>query len=155
MPRTVKADRGIEVDTGRRRLSLAAGSVRALAGFVLDRERVRSALLSIAFVSRRTIAGMNRRHLGHHGDTDVITFALGRPTPAAPLVGDIYVAPDVVREQARRWRVPVREELARVVVHGVLHAIGHEHPDGEGREHSRMWKRQERWLAAARAEGVW
>lgn len=155
MPRTVKADRGIEVDTGRRRLSLAVGSVRALAGFVLDRERVRSALLSIAFVSRRTIAGMNRRHLGHHGDTDVITFALGRPTPAAPLVGDIYVAPDVVREQARRWRVPVREELARVVVHGVLHAIGHEHPDGEGREHSRMWKRQERWLAAARAEGVW
>ena len=155
MPRTVKADRGIEVDTGRRRLSLAAGSVRALAGFVLDRERVRSALLSIAFVSRRTIAGMNRRHLGHHGDTDVITFALGRPTPAAPLVGDIYVAPDVVREQARRWRVPVREELARVVVHGVLHAIGHEHPDGEGREHSKMWKRQERWLAAARAEGVW
>ena len=155
MPRTVKADRGIEVDTGRRRLSLAVGSVRALAGFVLDRERVRSALLSIAFVSRRTIAGMNRRHLGHHGDTDVITFALGRPTPAAPLVGDIYVAPDVVREQARRWRVPVREELARVVVHGVLHAIGHEHPDGEGREHSKMWKRQERWLAAARAEGVW
>ena len=155
MPRTVKADRGIEVDTGRRRLSLAVGSVRALAGFVLDRERVRSALLSIAFVSRRTIAGMNRRHLGHHGDTDVITFALGRPTPAAPLVGDIYVAPDVVREQARRWRVPVREELARVVVHGVLHAIGHEHPDGEGREHSKMWKRQERWLAATRAEGVW
>lgn len=151
----MKADRGIEVDTGRRRLSLATGSVRALAGFVLDRERVRSALLSIAFVSRRTIAGMNRRHLGHRGDTDVITFALGRPTPAAPLVGDIYVAPDVVREQARRWRVPVREELARVVVHGVLHAIGHEHPDGEGREHSPMWKRQERWLAAARAEGVW
>ena len=85
----------------------------------------------------------------------MITFALGRATPSAPLVGDIYVAPDVVRDQARRWRVPVREELARVVVHGVLHAIGHDHPDGEGRERSTMWKRQERWLAAARAEGVW
>jgi probable rRNA maturation factor len=155
MPRTSTAESGIDVDTGRRRLSLATGSVRALAGFVLQRERVRSAMLSIAFVSRRTIADMNKRHVAHDGPTDVITFALGRPTPAAPLVGDIYVAPDVVREQAKRWRVPVREELARVVVHGVLHAIGHEHPEGEGRERSPMWKRQERWLAAAREEGVW
>lgn len=157
MPRTAKADRsgGIDVDTGRRRLSLATRSVRSLAGYVLARERVPSALLSIAFVSRRQIAALNQQHLGHHGDTDVITFALGRSTPQAPLVGDIYVAPDVVRDQAKRWGVPVREELARVVVHGVMHAIGHDHPDGEDRERSKMWKRQERWLAAARDEGVW
>jgi len=112
-------------------------------------------MLSIAFVSRRTMSAMNQRHLGHRGDTDVITFALGRQTPSSPLVGDIYVAPDVVRDQARRLKVPVREELARVVVHGVLHAVGHDHPDDDGRERSRMWKRQERWLAAARDEGVW
>ena len=155
MPRKPKADRGIDVDAGGQRLSLAASSVRDLAGFVLRRERVKSAMLSIAFVSRRTIASLNKLHLGHRGDTDVITFALGRTTPSAPLVGDIYVAPDVVRAQAKRWRVPVREELARVVVHGVLHAVGHDHPDGDGRERSVMWKRQERWLAAARAEGVW
>lgn len=154
MPRT-PTDRGIDVDTGRQRIALATGSVRALAGYVLERERVKSAMLSIAFVSRKAIAGMNRKHLGHHGDTDVITFALGRATSSAPLVGDIYVAPDVVREQARRWKVPVREELARVVVHGVMHAIGHEHPDGDDRERSTMWKRQEKWLAAAREEGVW
>ena len=154
MPR-ISTERGIDVDAGRQRLSLAADSVRALAGFVLERERVPSAMLSIAFVSRRTMAGLNRRHLGHRGGTDVITFALGRTTPKAPLVGDIYVAPDVVREQAKRWRVPVREELARVVVHGVLHAIGHEHPEGEDRERSVMWRRQERWLAAARERGVW
>jgi probable rRNA maturation factor len=70
-------------------------------------------------------------------------------------VGDVYVAPDVVREQARRLRVPLREELARVVVHGVLHAAGYDHPDGEDREQSTMWKRQERWLASARDQGVW
>ena len=155
MPRTTPTDRGIDVDTGRQRISLATGSVRALAGFVLEREKVKSAMLSIAFVSRKTIAGLNRKHLGHAGDTDVITFALGRPASSAPLVGDIYVSPDVVREQAKRWRVPVREELARVVVHGVMHAIGHDHPDGDDRERSTMWKRQEKWLAAARAAGVW
>jgi probable rRNA maturation factor len=155
MRRTATGERGIVVDTGRRRLSLASNSVRNLAEFVLQRERVNSAMLSIAFVSKRAIAALNRRHLGHHGGTDVITFALGRATPKAPLVGDIYVSPETVTEQARRFRVPVREELARVVVHGVLHALGHEHPEGDGRERSPMWKRQERWLAAARAEGVW
>lgn len=155
MRRTATVERGIVVDTGRRRLSLGARTVRALAEFVLRRERVKSAMLSIAFVSRRAIADLNRRHLGHHGGTDVITFALGRTVPSAPLVGDIYVAPDVVAEQARTLRVPVREELARVVVHGVLHAIGHEHPEDDGRERSAMWKRQERWLSAARAQGVW
>ena len=155
MRRTATVERGIDVDTGRRRLSLATDSVRDLAEFVLDRERVTSAMLSISFVSKRAMADLNRRHLGHRGGTDVITFALGRPVAAAPLVGDIYVSPDVVTEQARRLKVPVREELARVVVHGVLHALGHEHPEGDGREQSPMWKRQERWLAAARAEGVW
>ena len=105
-PRTQKAERGIDVDAGRRRLSLAARSVRDLAGFVLQRERVPSAMLSIAFVSRRQIASLNKEHLGHEGDTDVITFALGRATPSAPLVGDIYVAPEVVRAQAQALARP-------------------------------------------------
>lgn len=147
--------RSIDVDTGRGRSGLAGTRVRDLAGFVLRREKVADAMLSIAFVSRRAIAALNQRHLGHAGATDVITFALDRPSPATPLVGDIYIAPDVVRRQATRYGVPAREELARVVVHGVLHAVGHDHPDGEARERSRMWKRQERWLAAARNAGVW
>jgi len=48
--------------------------------------------------------------------------------------------------------VSVREELARLVVHGTLHVLGHDHP-AKGREASAMWKRQERLLAQAR--GVW
>lgn len=154
MPQT-STRRVVEVDTGGRRLGLAAARVRELAAFVLRRERVPAAMLSIAFVSRQAIAGLNRRFLQHRGPTDVITFALGRPTKASPLVGDIYVAPDVVASQARRLGVPRREELARVVVHGVLHALGHEHPEDARREGSSMWRRQERWLSAARAEGLW
>ena len=148
-------DAAIDVDTGGQRLPLAAKSIRDLAGFVLGRERVRHAMLSVTFLTRRRIAAMNRRHLGHRGPTDVITFALGRPSAASPLVGDIYIAPDVVREQARALTVPVREELARVVVHGVLHAIGHDHPEGEDRMGSPMWRRQEKLLAVAHTRGLW
>ena len=132
----------MEVDRGGHRLVLSAPAVRELARFALGRERVRDAMLSIAFVSTRAMAAMNRRHLGHHGPTDVITCALDRPTPRSPLVGDIYVAPDGVRAQARRLGVPLREELARVVIHGVLHAIGHDHPETEARSASPMWRRQ-------------
>lgn len=147
------ADAAVDVDPGGRRLALGTDTVRALATLVLRGERVRHALLSIAFVSPQQIAALNRRHLGHRGATDVITFQLTRPTPTAPLVGDIYIAPDVVRRQARAHGVGAREELARVVVHGVLHALGHEHPD-DARHRSPMWRRQERYLARARSEGV-
>jgi len=112
-------------------------------------------MLSIAFISRRGMAAMNRAHLNRRGATDVIAFSLDRPTPGALLVGDVYIAPDVVRAQARRLRVPIREELARVVVHGVLHAVGYDHPDTDGRESSPMWRRQERLLNAARTGGIW
>jgi probable rRNA maturation factor len=155
MRETSVPDAAVDVDTGGHRLPLAVSAVRALARFVLRRERVPDAMLSIAFVSRRGIAAMNREHLGHRGATDVISFALDRPAAGAPLVGDVYIAPEVVRQQARRLAVPVREELARVVVHGVLHTLGHDHPDTDARTSSPMWRRQEQLLAAARSGGVW
>lgn len=154
MPKTSDSETSVDVDAQGRRLVLGANRVRALASLVLRQERVLHALLSIAFVSRRHMVRLNRDHLGHDGETDVITFALGRPGPHAPLVGDIYIAPDVVSGQARRHGVPAREELARVVVHGVLHALGHEHPDSDARTRSPMWTRQEKYLALARREGV-
>jgi probable rRNA maturation factor len=117
-----------------------------LAHAVLKAEGVREGLVSIAFVTSRTIARLNRVHLGHGGATDVLAFALRSPFPGAALVGDVYIAPDVARRNARRWQVGVREELARLVVHGLLHVAGHDHPVGEDRETSPMWRRQERLL---------
>ena len=67
----------------------------------------------------------------------------------APVVGDVYIAPSVARVNARLSGVTVREELARLVVHGTLHVLGHDHP-AVGRERSAMWRRQEHLLARAR-----
>jgi probable rRNA maturation factor len=63
------------------------------------------------------------------------------------VIGDIYIAPAVARANALEHGVPVREELARLVVHGVLHVLGYEHPEADARTKSPMWKRQERVLA--------
>jgi probable rRNA maturation factor len=64
-----------------------------------------------------------------------------------PRSGDVYLCPEVARENARRHGVPVREEVARLVVHGTLHVLGHEHPEDDTRTRSAMWRRQERLLA--------
>jgi len=53
----------------------------------------------------------------------------------------------IAAAQARDLGIPVREELRRLVVHGVLHVTGHDHPAGPPRVRSPMWRRQERYLA--------
>jgi probable rRNA maturation factor len=142
----------VEVSAETGRLVLGRARAATLARAVLRAEGARRATLSIAFVSRRRIAALNRRHLGHDGPTDVISFGLAPVVPGG-VQGDIYIAPDVARENARRHGVPLREELARLVVHGTLHVLGHDHPEG-GRERSPMWRRQEALLRRALARGT-
>jgi rRNA maturation RNase YbeY len=129
------------------RAPLAARRVADLARGVLAAERVREAMLSIAFVTDREIARLNRAHLGHRGPTDGISFGFAPAGTGGPVVGDIYIAPDVARVNARAHGVGVREELARLVVHGTLHVLGYEHPEDEARATSTMWRRQEALLA--------
>ena len=133
----------IDVDAAGVRVPLARRRVADIARAVLRAEKVRRARLSIAFVDDARIARLNRRHLGHRGPTDVISFALSDNTTEG-LVGDIYIAPDVARRNAAEQGIRARNELTRLVVHGVLHVVGYDHPDGAGRYESPMWARQER-----------
>jgi probable rRNA maturation factor len=116
---------------------------------VLRAERVPRALVSVAFLTKREIARLNRRHLGVGGATDVISFGFRRRSPRAPVVADVYVGTGVARENAAAAGITVREELTRLVVHGTLHALGYDHPNGRGREQSAMWRRQEQLVRRA------
>jgi probable rRNA maturation factor len=138
--------RTVHVATEGVRIPVARERVTSLAESVLRAERVRDATVSVAFVSDRRIAALNREHLGHAGPTDVISFAFEPVGPAFEVVGDVYIAPDVARKNARAHGRGVREELLRLVVHGVLHVVGHDHPEDDSRYRSRMWKRQEQLL---------
>ena len=133
------------------RVAVARARVVRVAERVLRAEGVRDALLSIAFVSDREIAALNWRHLRHRGPTDVISFGFAPARAGGAVVGDVYIAPGVARRNARQQRRGVREETLRLVVHGVLHVLGHDHPEGESRYDSPMWRRQERLLRSALA----
>lgn len=122
--------------------------VREAAVATLESERVRNAMLSITFVGRAAMSGMNGRYLRHRGPTDVISFGLGRTGKRGAVIGDIYICPEVARDNAKRQGIPIGEEVLRLVVHGTLHVLGHEHPAGESRTESPMWRRQERILAS-------
>ena len=137
----------VDVSADGVRSPLSRQRVADLAQRVLRAEGVRDALLSIALVSNRRMAALNRAYLGRPGPTDVIAFGFARVGARGPIVGDVYVAPDVARASARENGVSVREELARLVVHGTLHVLGYDHPEDDSRAGSAMWRRQERLVA--------
>lgn len=139
----------VDVDHEPGARGLGVVTVRRIAEAVLRAERVVDAVLSVSFVSDNTMRRLNRRHLKREGGTDVIAFPLrdGR----GHVVGDVYIAPAAARRSAEALGIPLREELTRLVVHGVLHAVGRNHPDGLARERSAMWRRQEALVSRLRA----
>ena len=143
--------RMVDVTTLDVRIAVARARVARVAERVLRAEGVRHAMLSIAFVTDREIAALNWRHLRHRGPTDVIAFGFAPAAKGGPVVGDIYIAPAVARRNAHEHGRGVREETLRLVVHGVLHVLGHDHPEDASRYESPMWRRQERLLRSALA----
>lgn len=104
-------------------------------------------MISIAFVGPTTISRMNQKYLRHRGATDVISFGFAGGGKRGAVIGDIYICPEIARANARTQGVTASEELLRLVVHGTLHALGHDHPHGVDRVKSPMWRRQEKILA--------
>ena len=136
----------IDISSSVRRLSVSRALVLKAATATVRAEHVKDAMLSITFVGRATISQLNRRYLGHHGPTDVISFGLGRVGRRGAVVGDVYICAEVARDNARRRGISAGEELLRLVVHGTLHVLGYDHPSGTGRMTSPMWRKQERIL---------
>lgn len=106
----------------------------------------RDAEISISFVSAASIRALNRDYHAADEVTDVLAFPLGEH----PLLGDIYISPEVAGEYARAHGLDPDEEILRLVIHGVLHLLGHDHPNGDGRYASPMFRLQERLLAEFR-----
>jgi probable rRNA maturation factor len=126
----------------RPRLERAVGQVLAWEG---ARARVDLTLLDAKAMRR-----LNRRATGRRGLTDVLAFAL--PQPDGALLGDVYLCPAAAAHWVKNGgrgkgaEGSVDEELVRLAVHGTLHVLGYDHPDGPGRTRSAMWHRQERYV---------
>lgn len=138
-----------------------ARSVLGAQGLRLDTE------VSLLFVDENTIAELNSRFLGNDGPTDVLAFPIeeererGGRSPdeggTGPgdgmtdeddipmLLGDVVVCPTVAARNAAEHGVSVDDEIALLVVHGLLHLVGMDHVDDD--EAERMEQRERELLA--------
>lgn len=107
--------------------------------------------VSLTLVDEPTIASLNEAHMGETGPTDVLSFPLETLAPgvvpdAAPdgpplFLGDILICPGVVKRNAARERVPFEDEMALMVVHGLLHLLGYDHVVDAEAEHMEQRER--------------
>jgi probable rRNA maturation factor len=130
---------------------LGPETLERVIAFVLREEGHVEAEISLTLLPDPEIARLNEEYLSHDGPTDVISFPLH--LPGQPPLGDIYVGLDQAARQAGELGVPLSEELLRLAIHGTLHVLGYEHPEGDERFDSSMYRRQEELLAAFLGSG--
>lgn len=110
-----------------------------LAQAVLGDEGAGAGELTLVFVDEAVIAALHEEHMGDPEPTDVLSFpidaddaAAGEDATGIPrLLGDVVVCPAVAARNAPAHAGSFEDELALLVVHGVLHVLGHDHRDPE------------------------
>ncbi len=132
----------VTVTNAQRRTAVNAARMARLARCAIRRLRIRrQGTLAITFIDAQRMRVLNRTFLSHDRTTDVLSFRYD----GEPVAGDILVVPSVARRYAREHRVAYQQELARYVIHGILHWLGEQ--DRTARQQVRMRRRENRVLA--------
>lgn len=105
-------------------------------------ERFRPESVCFIFCPDNYLLKMNRDFLAHDYFTDIITFD---HSPGRGLLGgDIFISVDRVRANAKAYGTTFRDELHRVMIHGVLHLAGYK--DKKPAQQKEMRKMEDHWL---------
>jgi len=126
----VNNESGVEVDEG---------SLVALGRFVLDRLRIHPlAELSIVLFDEQAMEHYHVTYMELPGPTDVMAFPMDEmraprddEEPEPGLLGDVFLCPAVAERQARDAGHSTEDELHLLLVHGILHLLGHDHAEPE------------------------
>lgn len=98
--------------------------------------------LSIVLGDDEQLRQLNRDYLGIDAPTDVLSFPASETNPESGerYLGDIVISAPRAAEQAASAGHPLEAEVQLLVVHGVLHLLGHDHAEPDGK--ARMWTAQ-------------
>lgn len=139
---TASDTKNIFVINRQRLLKLNSDKIKLLARYVLKNENIGNDVgINLMFVRNNVIRKYNKDFLNKDNPTDVISFEGNINDGSA---GDIIISVEKAVEYAAQNNIDVNEELARYVIHGVLHCLGYE--DIIDRERRAMFKRQEELL---------
>jgi probable rRNA maturation factor len=81
--------------------------------------------IAFIFCSDDYLLEINKQYLNHNTFTDIITFDYSKETPKLPISGDIYISIDRIKENAIKFATNEKNELHRILIHGVLHLLGY------------------------------
>jgi len=79
--------------------------------------------LNVVFCSDKFLLDINKKFLKHNFHTDVITFQYNKKR--MPAEGEIFISIDSVKSNSKKFETAFRNELHRVIIHGVLHLCGY------------------------------
>ena len=127
----------------RRVTLLQRGKLKGFLTALFEAEKVSVRELHYVFCSDGYLLPLNEQFLGHDTFTDIITFVLSEPKQ--PVVSDVYVSVDRVKENSAALGVTFTRELHRVIFHGALHLCGY--GDKTEVEKKRMRKREDYLLS--------
>jgi len=98
--------------------------------------------LSIVLTDNKRLQELNRNYLGINAPTDVLSFPASETDPetGARYIGDILISVPYATRSAEKAGHPLESEVQLLVVHGVLHLLGHDH--AKSKEKAKMWKAQ-------------
>ena len=98
--------------------------------------------LSVVLTDNRRLHKLNRDYLGVDAPTDVLSFPASEADPetGARYIGDILISVPYAAKGAKLAGNSLEAELQLLVVHGVLHLLGHDH--AKPKEKTKMWKAQ-------------
>jgi len=97
--------------------------------------------LSVSFVTEGEMADLHARYMAEEGPTDVLSFPLDEvDEDGVRILGDVVIAPTVA---ARNNTADPPAEMRLLLVHGILHLLGHDHEEED--ERAVMWAIQERY----------
>jgi len=139
---TTSKIKNIFVINRQRLLKLNSNKIKALARYILKTEKISNDVgINLMFVRNNVIKKYNKKFLNKDNPTDVISFEGDINNGSA---GDIIISVDKAAEYAEQNNINVDEEIARYIIHGILHCLGYE--DIIDKDRCAMFKRQEELL---------
>ncbi len=124
---------------------------QAIGKIVAEAERFEPKIfgaVEIHLVGDTRIKKLNKQYRGIDKPTDVLSFAWKEdPHYKGALLGQIYMSVPYIVRQAKRFKVSVKEEFTRMLVHGLLHIVGYDHM--ETTDAKKMFALQEKIVVKA------
>jgi probable rRNA maturation factor len=137
----------IDIQNRRKMPRVPTPYVRKIARLILKGLDLPKAELSILLTDDATIHGLNQQWRQKNKPTDVLSFSQveGEGLLEGRTLGDLVISLDTAARQAKSARHALGDELKKLMVHGVLHLLGHDHVRG-GAQARRMKKEEARLL---------